>query len=152
MAAPPYPRDIPPHWLLLALAAMVALHFFCPVAVFISPPEKYVGFLVILASIALLLNNALRFRRVGTGIRPFTEATVLVAQGAYRFSRNPMYVGLMGSTLGTAVCLGSVSPLVIPPLLFLVLDRRFVQREEVFLRQRFGAAFDDYCCRVRRWL
>ena len=44
------------------------------------------------------------------------------------------------------------SPLVVPPLFFWVLDRRFVRREEIFLRGRFGAAFDEYCGRVRRWL
>ena len=42
--------------------------------------------------------------------------------------------------------------LLLPPLLWLVLDRRFVAREERFLRASLGPAYDDYCRRVRRWL
>ncbi|HEX5054218.1 MAG TPA: isoprenylcysteine carboxylmethyltransferase family protein [Planctomycetota bacterium] len=151
-ATKPYPRDIPPLWLVLALLTMVALNCFCPIAVFIGKPEKYVGFVGIGASIVLMVTSARRFQRVGTGIRPFTSAKALVELGAYRFTRNPMYVGLMGSTLGTAVCLGSVSTLLVPPVLFFVLDRRFVRREEAFLREHFGTAYEDYCGRVRRWL
>ena len=152
MDAERLPRDLPPVWLVLALSAMWALHMWLPVATWIEWPWSSLGLVVIAASAMLLTACAWRFYRVKTGIRPFTPAHQLVVVGAYRFTRNPMYVGLIGVCLGAAIRLGTASPLFVPPLFFLVLDRRFVRREENFLRQRFGAAFDEYCGRVRRWL
>jgi len=100
----------------------------------------------------LVIASALRFKRVGTGVRPFSEATTVVASGAFRWTRNPMYLGMVAVTVGVAICLGSASPLLLPPILFLVLDRRFVRREEQFLREALGTAYEEYCGRVRRWL
>jgi protein-S-isoprenylcysteine O-methyltransferase Ste14 len=145
-------RDIPPFWLLLALLAMGALHTLLPVSTVLPWPWSLLGLAIIAASILLMLACVFRFHRAKTGIRPFTPAEQLVVEGAYRFTRNPMYVGLVGVCLGVAIQLGTASPLFVPPLFFLVLDRRFVRREEIFLRGRFGAAFDEYCGRVRRWL
>ena len=63
-----------------------------------------------------------------------------------------MYLGLVVTTLGVAFCLGTISPWFVPPLLWFVFDRRFVRREETFLRREIGLEYDDYCQRVRRWL
>ena len=63
-----------------------------------------------------------------------------------------MYLGMVVVTLGVATCLGSVSPFLLPGTLFLVLDRRFVRREEQFLRDSFGTVYDDDSTRVRRWI
>jgi protein-S-isoprenylcysteine O-methyltransferase Ste14 len=143
---------LPPAWLLLALSLMGALHLWLPIATWIERPWSSLGFVVIAAAMVLVLVCARRFHLAKTGIRPFTPANELVVTGAFRFTRNPMYVGLIGICLGVAIVLGTATPLVVPPLFFLVLDRRFVRREEIFLRGRFGTAFDDYSRRVRRWL
>lgn len=94
----------------------------------------------------------MQFRRVGTGVVPFTPANVLVEHGAYRWTRNLMYVAQVTVAIGFAIKLPSVPGFAVPPLLWLVLDRRFVRREEPFRRARFGAEFDAYCARVPRWL
>lgn len=148
----PYPRDIPPVWLALAMAAMAALHSTVPLATVLPLPWNRLGYVVIAFAVALPTVSALRFRRRGTAVRPFREATTLVTDGPYRFTRNPMYLGLGGVALGMALCLGTASPLLVPPLFWLLLDRRFVRREEAFLRERFGASYDAYCGRVPRWL
>jgi len=149
---PRYPRDIPPLWLLASLLTIAALHWLLPVARWIVPPWTWIGWVLCVLSVLLTVAAAWRFRRVGTGIRPFTEATALVGAGPFRFTRNPMYVGMVGLVLGTALGLGTVAPLVVPPLFWALLDRRFVRAEERFLRARFAAAFDDYCRAVPRWL
>jgi len=146
------PREIPPVWQVGAIGVMVALHFLWPVDVWIPRPWNYMGWAVIVVSLALQVSNLQRFRRVGTGLRPFDPVSQLVVEGAYRWSRNPMYVGLVVTTVGVAVCLGTVTPWFVPPLLWLVLDRRFVRREERFLRQEIGAEYEIYCQSVRRWL
>jgi protein-S-isoprenylcysteine O-methyltransferase Ste14 len=131
---------------------MAALHTWLPIATWIVWPWSSLGLVVVAAASVLLFLCVSRFYRAKTGIRPFSPARELVVDGAFRFTRNPMYVGLMGVCLGVAIRLGTATPLAVPPLFFWVLHRRFVRREEIFLRERFGAAFDEYCDRVRRWL
>lgn len=146
------PREIPPVWQIGAIAMMVGLHLLWPITTWIPRPWNHLGWLVIVVSMVVQISNLQRFRRVRTGLRPFDPVSQLVVEGAYRWSRNPMYVGLVVTTVGVAMCLGTVSPLFVPPILWLVLDRRFVRREERFLRQELGAVYEEYCGRVRRWL
>lgn len=146
------PREIPPVWQLGGIGVMVALHFFLPGSVWIPRPWNHLGWVVIVVSLALQVSNLQRFRRVRTGLRPFDPVSQLVVEGAYRWSRNPMYVGLVITTVGVASCLGTATPWLVPPMLWLVLDRRFVRREERFLLQEIGTEYEHYCQRVRRWL
>lgn len=152
VAAERLPGDLPPTWLLFALLAMGALHTWLPIATWIEWPCSSLGLVVIAAAMVLLFLCVWRFYRAKTGIRPFSPAHELVVDGAFRFTRNPMYLGLIGVCVGVAIRLGTATPLGVPPLFFWLLDRRFVRREEIFLRERFGTAFDEYCGRVRRWL
>lgn len=147
-----FPRELPPLWLLGSLSAMLVAHFVCPIGRWLAPPFTHAGWLILTVGTLLAGLSARRFLRAGTGVRPFTEATALVGGGAYGFTRNPMYVGLVGITVGVAVLLGTIAPAIVPVAFFVLLDRRFVRAEEVFLRQRFGDAYDEYCRRVRRWL
>lgn len=147
-----YPRDIPPMWLLLAVLLMLTLHFLLPLATWLVDPWRQAGWAIVAIGLLVIIGSARRFQRAGTSVRPFQPATAVVATGAFRFSRNPMYLGMVVITLGVGLTLGTVSPMAMPPLLFLVLDRRFVRREEPFLRASLGTAYDDYCRRVRRWL
>lgn len=147
-----FPRELPPVWLLVSLSAMLALHFGWPLGRWLVPPWTHAGWPILVVAAVLSGSSARRFLRAGTGVRPFTPASALVRGGAYRFTRNPMYVGLVGVTLGVAIVLGTIAPAIVPPLFFVLLDRRFVRAEEVFLRQRFGDDYDQYCRRVRRWL
>jgi protein-S-isoprenylcysteine O-methyltransferase Ste14 len=93
------------------------------------------------------------FRSAGTELDP-TSATnrVLVVRGPYRFTRNPMYLGLLLFTLGLAFCVGALPMLAVPPLVFATANRAHIPFEEAKMRRQFGAAFDDYAARVRRWL
>lgn len=150
--APDHPRDLPPLWLLAALLAVGALHWFAPLAVVALDPWRTIGVVVLGGGLLLLLASIYGLRRARTGIRPFSPATALVEWGPFRRSRNPIYLGMVAMVSGAAMASGSLSPLLVPPLFWRLLDRRFVRREERFLRERFGDRYDDYCRRVRRWL
>ena len=80
------------------------------------------------------------------------ESTTLVTEGPYHYSRNPMYAGLALTLAGLALVLGSLSPLIVPPIFVWWITTRFIQKEEAMLEQRFGAQYLDYKQRVRRWL
>jgi len=144
--------DVPPAWMLYGIGAMVGLHLWLPGGWWLDLPWRRVGWLLVGIACVLMVSSMRRFLRVGTGLRPFAPVTTLVVSGAYRWTRNPMYLGMVVAMFGIAVLLGSLSPLAVPPLLLLLLDRRFVAREEVFLRQHLGAPYEEYCRQVRRWL
>jgi protein-S-isoprenylcysteine O-methyltransferase Ste14 len=102
----------------------------------------------------LLLDGAAAgyFRRLGTAVEPWKPSTVLATSGLYRFSRNPIYLGFAITYVGLAVAMDSVLVLLLLiPCLFVV-DRFVIQREERYLSAKFGADYDAYRARVRRWL
>jgi protein-S-isoprenylcysteine O-methyltransferase Ste14 len=103
---------------------------------------------------ALSAAGYIAFRRAQTTINPLrpANASSLVTSGIYRFSRNPMYLGLLLVLIGWALRLSSL-PALAGPLIFLLYIRRFqIAPEEEALAARFGKAYSEYTARVRRWL
>jgi protein-S-isoprenylcysteine O-methyltransferase Ste14 len=149
---PPRGPFVPPVYFLAALGAMAILHRYWPLSRVLEPPYRYSGIIVIALSIALILWAALLFKRADTGIVPFTPATSLVAVGPYRFTRNPMYLGMAGMLLGVALLFGTLAPLVAVPIFVALIQWRFILAEEAMLATNFGQAYEDYKARVRRWL
>jgi protein-S-isoprenylcysteine O-methyltransferase Ste14 len=92
------------------------------------------------------------FRHGRTTIIPFQESTALITAGPYRFTRNPMYLGMALFLLGAAFFLGSLSPFVVVAIFMVVIQTLFISREETMLAERFPAEFPGYRRKVRRWL
>ncbi len=93
-----------------------------------------------------------RFKRIGTDIPTNLPATTFVAQGAYRFSRNPMYVGGSAFFLGIGLMVGSLWMLAAYLPLGLYLSLYVIPCEEAYMERVFGEEYSAYCRRVRRWL
>jgi len=90
--------------------------------------------------------------KADTGLLPFEEATVLVTGGIFRFTRNPMYLGMFLMMFGAAFLMGSIGAL-IPLLIFVLIIRyNFVAGEERFMEAAFGQQYLDYKSKVRRWI
>ncbi|MCC6766648.1 MAG: isoprenylcysteine carboxylmethyltransferase family protein [Deltaproteobacteria bacterium] len=93
------------------------------------------------------------FVRVGRGtLAPIDPPTVLVRRGLYRVVRNPMYVGVLTVLVGEALAFGAWPIAAWAVCLAVGFHARVVRYEEPVLRATFGAAFDEYCRRVPRWL
>ena len=92
------------------------------------------------------------FRRRGTAVEPWKPSTVLIHDGPYRFSRNPIYLGFAITYVGLAIAMDSWVVLLLLLPCLAVIDRFVIQREERYLVARFGAAYDAYRGKVRRWL
>ncbi|MBA2953723.1 isoprenylcysteine carboxylmethyltransferase family protein [Nocardioides sp. MAH-18] len=92
------------------------------------------------------------FHRHETGLLPGQATTTMIEEGPYRLSRNPLYVGLLALYLGLALLAPTWWGLVLVPVAVLLLLWGAIRPEERFLRERFGAPYDDYARRVRRWL
>jgi protein-S-isoprenylcysteine O-methyltransferase Ste14 len=137
---------------LVSLLAMGFFHQVAPGAYIIQAPYRYGGIVLMVLSIGLILWAALLFKRAGTNIRPFLPSTALVLSGPYRFTRNPMYLGMAGTLLGAGVFMGSITPFVVIPAFMALITERFIVREEEKLEAAFGREYLDYKARVWRWL
>ena len=149
---PPRGPLVPPVYFLAALGLMALLHRYLPLIQLLEAPYRYSGVVVIALSLGLVLWAALLFKRADTGIVPFTPATSLIAAGPYRFTRNPMYLGMAGTLLGVALLFGTLAPLMAVPVFVALIEWRFIRAEEAMLLAAFGRAYAEYRARVRRWL
>jgi len=92
------------------------------------------------------------FRRNQTGLLPGQATQAMIEEGPFSVSRNPLYVGLLALYLGLALLAPTFWGLVLFPAAVLLVRWGAILPEERFLHERFGATYDDYTRRVRRWL
>jgi protein-S-isoprenylcysteine O-methyltransferase Ste14 len=145
-------RLYPPVYFLFAIVAMALLHVSVPILRWLDWPWNSIGIVPLALGVAMAVIGAGQFKRAGTNIKPFTDSSVLVTDGVFRYSRNPMYVGMLFALLGVASLLGSMTPLLVVPLFGWFIAVRFIAVEEQLLTERFGAQYLNYQARVRRWL
>ena len=146
------PKIPPPIFFLAALFVMILLNSFVPIGHWLNYPWRYLGVIIIVIGFSLSLGSGIYFRKLGTNPRPGTQANVLVTKGPFRFTRNPMYVGLVTMLIGVSILLGSYSPLFIIPVLFVILHTQFVLREEKWMEGWFGERYLEYKSKTPRWL
>ena len=144
----------PPIVLALAALLMWALDRWMPLAQWITSPWNRLGWLAAGVGVAIAIAAGMRFRRVGTTVNPLdpSKASHLVTDGVFRVSRNPMYLGLVLLLIGWAICLGSASPWLVPPLFVIVLTVVQIIPEEQALSRRFGEQYLSYRRSVARWI
>ena len=114
---------------------------------------QYTGLILILAGMAITIHCIIRFAVDGRGtLSPADPTKKLVITGLYKYSRNPMYIGVM--LILTGECLVTpVRPLIIyTVVLFLAFHFFIVLYEEPILQKVFGDSYDTYRKKVRRWL
>ena len=148
-------RIFPPGVYLLAIGLGWLLHRFWPLRLF--PLDwallRWVAGAAIFVVGVLLASWAdLVFHRAGTTPIPFRPTTALAFGGPYRFTRNPMYLGLAIVQVAAAVLADSVWILALLPLSVWVIRRAVIDKEEAYLTRRFGEPYREYQTRVRRWL
>lgn len=117
-----------------------------------SVPRFGLGWALVALGLGLGAWGLITFLRARTAILPHHPASRLVYAGPYKFTRNPMYVGLTGTYLGVSTLIDSLWPLLFLPVVLGALYRWVIRREERYLAAEFGAAYDDYRRKVRRWL
>jgi protein-S-isoprenylcysteine O-methyltransferase Ste14 len=110
------------------------------------------GWLLIVAAILLIWWAVVTFVRARTTFLPTRPARTLVATGPFRYSRNPMYVGMSAFYIGLSLLMRTAWPLVLLPLVLISLYAFVIRREERYLGDAFGDEYAAYRARVRRWL
>lgn len=110
------------------------------------------GVLALVAGFVVMMWAWLLFRRLGNPVCPTAGALTLIRSGPYRFSRNPMYLGMLLMLLAV-FCWRGNPVFLAPPLLFFALLRGvFIPFEEAGLQQAFPEGFPRYRAATRRWL
>lgn len=142
----------PPAYFAVSFVAGMLLQATMPLPLPDFPGRTMLGIGLLAAAMVGLVLLVATFRRGRTTLNPFGEPSRLFTAGPYRFSRNPMYVGLFVAYVGGCLLVLSVWPVLLLAVPALVLDRVVIPHEEATLRQAFGADFDAYCARVRRWI
>lgn len=145
---------IPPPLVGLACGlAMWGLSRLAP-AIAMSDAMRYVLAVgLVLLGFAIALSGVVSFRRARTTVNPLRPdaASELVTGGVYRFTRNPMYLGMLLVLVGWAAFLASPLALLGAAAFAFFIDRFQIRPEERALRAVFGESFNAYASRVRRW-
>lgn len=115
-------------------------------------PLQVIGTGLVATGVGLTAVALSLFRRSDTRPEPWQPASALVSRGLYRFTRNPMYLGMAMLSLGVALVFSSLSGCVLAIVAAVTVDRTVITREEAYLMRRFGEDYVNYARGVRRWL
>ena len=139
-------------WLAIGIIVQFVCNVYVPGGWFTSLAGQLAGRAILLVGLAMLVVAGGLFKQADTDLIPFRDVRALVTTGVYRFTRNPMYLGMALVLLGCAVVVGAATALVVPVVFVLIIQYRFILPEEQMLLELFPEDFPVYCQRVRRWI
>jgi protein-S-isoprenylcysteine O-methyltransferase Ste14 len=143
---------MPITYLLVAIVLCVALHFLVPVLHIVPTPWNLVGGIPVVFGVWINISADQALKRARTTVKPFEEPAVLIQEGIYRVSRNPMYLGFVSILIGISILLGTVSPFIVVLLFPLLMELIYIRIEERMLAEKFGVQWEQYRARVRKWI
>jgi len=145
------PKPQPPSYFFFCLAASIILDFVLPVYA-IAQPYHYGGVLIFIIGAVLTIWTDQLFKKYKTTVKPGQESKKLIITGPYKYSRNPMYLGMLLILLGVSCFLGSAISFLSPLAFYLIMNFKFIPLEEKMLQQKFGQQFTEYKKQTRTWL
>ncbi|WP_088347002.1 MULTISPECIES: isoprenylcysteine carboxylmethyltransferase family protein [Rhodomicrobium] len=110
------------------------------------------GAIFAVPGIMLIVSASHRFQDAGTNVEPWRPSTALVTAGVYRFTRNPIYVGMALVYIGLCIFADSLVAIAWLPAALLIVHHGVIRREERYLEAKFGEAYLAYKGSVRRWV
>lgn len=116
--------------------------------------QWFVGAACVVLGVVIAAISVRRFLQEKTTITPVhpENASALVTGGIYRYTRNPMYLGMAFCIAGIGIGLGALLTLVVLPIFVWLISHIQISIEEQALEKLFGAAYRDYISKVRRWI
>ena len=143
---------MPTTHLLVAILLCVGLHCLAPIVYIVPSPWNLIGLIPLFLGVWINLSADRAFKKAGTTVKPFEESNALTQDGAFRWSRNPMYLGFAAILLGISVLLRSLSPYLAVVVFVVLIDLMFIRVEEQMLEEQFGDEWKRYRSRVRKWI
>lgn len=138
----------------VALALLFLGQAALPVLSVTLPFQQLLAALVALTGCAFGGEAVLAFIRAKTTVHPMhpEEASTLVTGGFFRFSRNPMYFGLLCLLIAAGLHWGTLTVLLVAPLFVWYMTKFQIRPEEDRLAENFGEDYRNYLKKVRRWI
>ena len=145
--------DLPPIWLLAHGLLAWAVARLGPWGLsFGGPWAEFAAGLLMGGGLLLIFVAVMQMRRHRTAVMPRREASVLLATGVFRRSRNPIYLGMALILLGWILRLDAPLAMPLLPVFVWIIERRFILGEEAALARRFPRDWERYRQATRRWL
>ena len=144
---------IPPP--LIVLVLIVSIYFSSKKIDLINIPlQLEISIFVLSAGILIFVNPVLQFIKSKTTVNPiqFEDVNKLVTSGIFKYSRNPMYLGMLMIVLSTSIFYLNIYSILTPLLFMLWINKFQIKREEEFLIEKFGDEYLSYKKKTRRWI
>ena len=144
---------LPPPVLVLIL--VTSIYFSQNQLEIIYLPYKYsISILIFLFGILTLINPIIKLIKSKTTVNPikFVKVNKLVSSGIYKYSRNPMYLGMILIIISTAIFYLNFYSIITPFIFYFWINRFQIKREEIFLKKKFGKEYLLYKLKTRRWI
>ena len=118
------------------------------------PHQTLVSILILLIGILILIIPVTKFIKYKTTIDPieFKKVNKLVTSGIYKYSRNPMYLGLLLIVISSSILYLNIYSVSTTIFFYYWINRFQIQREEIFLTEKFGKEYLSYKTKTRRWI
>lgn len=142
----------PPAFFFLGVLLGSALHIFFPIAVMVPARWNILGLLPLAVGIVLHLLAHKAFQQTDTTVDPYKKSDILITDGVFSVTRNPMYLGYLSILLAQTLLFGSLSPIIITVVYFVLVDRISIPAGEEKMAKDFGADWEEYRKKTRRWL
>lgn len=143
---------MPPLILLVFIAAGILINFIYPLH-YVHGAARFVsGVFFLILSGVIVVSAHLEMRKAGTNVNVRKPATVIVKDGVYRYTRNPMYFSMVLLLIALSLLLSNLWILILTPVFIGVMQKGVIEREESYLEKKFGSEYGDYKKTTRRWI
>ena len=145
-------RIKPPHIAFTLLLLSWLLDYFFPQFRFVYGSFRYIGLIIFVTGLSITFFSFYLFKKNKTPILPGQKPTFMVAVGPYKFTRNPMYLGVTLALLGISIYIGNLLSLFSPLIFFIAMNLVYIPFEEKLMKNLFGKKYLEYKNKVRRWI
>jgi protein-S-isoprenylcysteine O-methyltransferase Ste14 len=145
-------RIVPPVWLMLTMIAMYCASAIVPLMRVMPVAAAPFGQVAVFMGFSLVFFAVRLFKKVQTPLKPFVPAKAVITDGPFRYSRNPVYLGMFIMLAGWAIYLGSLTPWLVAAWFVYAICSYWVPMEEKQMEREMGETYLTYKREVRRWL
>lgn len=135
-------KIITPTFFIIYAILMIVIGLIWPLKKIITFPYNLIG---------ISIWGSIKFNQVGTNIQTFDEPDILITDGLFKYSRNPMYFGFFMGLWGIFIILGAVSQIILV-LIFMITDQLYITFEEEMMVKKFGKKYINYKAVTRKWI
>jgi protein-S-isoprenylcysteine O-methyltransferase Ste14 len=118
------------------------------------PNQTLVSIIILLIGVFILIVPVSKFIKSKTTVNPikFKKVNKLITSGIYKYSRNPMYLGLLMVIISTSIFFLTIISITTPFIFYFWINRFQIKREEIFLTKKFGQKYITYKSKTRKWI